>query len=656
MFQQQGYIAVLERMLEMGRGGVGPGGATFKRSVQKADEDLMFLAVNLHTQEMRVRELAGGRTVAVALENECWDWLPSQRSLSMYTPRGAAVPAAERTSRPPSGGGGVPPSPAAAARRPDASATPLGASDGSSDAAAAASAVSDGAGSAPPAGFGGSPAPDVQQGDGGAARRNQVIYETVTVGAFAATPLGFKAGGLRQMLAAYSVASSARRGSVLSLNSDHRARQDLLWEIERRMDVVVCQAATALVTAFARKVRLIQRYMPPADGRRLLEQYARTGFLFAAESLLSTAGKEIGMLGDFDVGVRMLDAFAFRLRPPTARSPSGAVSISREEGLVVVELHVWPSADVVIVKATADAATAAAAAPAATSDPAPAPSQSGEPAPPQPAAAAAVVAPVHVPEWKQHAGGAGAAALSSGGGGGGTAAVRSVVAGGGSGGLATAATTAAHRASVVAPPSPAAARPRYRDWMAMADREHHVGRLSFGAMAGAPSLSGAAGSSGEGSSEDDEPPLHQQWDEGQAAVIPESLRDGGLIRVAPVLFSQGINEMQTVANLGLAAGVELQEAINEENLGRLRVYCNKYKAYVVAETTEALAAARAAPGATPALLLEAQAACARRRERTRSVDVLLTRIGVRARVRSRVWRRVCCVWARGGGGRCHACI
>jgi hypothetical protein len=39
------------------------------------------------------------------------------------------------------------------------------------------------------------------------------------------------------------------------------------------------------------------------------------------ESLLSTAGSEMGMLEDFEQGVRMLSGFSFRLRPPTASAP-----------------------------------------------------------------------------------------------------------------------------------------------------------------------------------------------------------------------------------------------------------------------------------------------------------------------------------------------
>ena len=43
----------------MGVGGRGPGGMTFKRSTLKATDGLQFIPINLHVQEMRVRELPG---------------------------------------------------------------------------------------------------------------------------------------------------------------------------------------------------------------------------------------------------------------------------------------------------------------------------------------------------------------------------------------------------------------------------------------------------------------------------------------------------------------------------------------------------------------------------------------------------------------------
>jgi hypothetical protein len=57
-----------------------------------------------------------------------------------------------------------------------------------------------------------------------------------------------------------------------------RQENDQLLEIEMRSDIVLCQAVTTLVTCFVRKLRLVQRYMSPAAGRRLLSQYHQVGY------------------------------------------------------------------------------------------------------------------------------------------------------------------------------------------------------------------------------------------------------------------------------------------------------------------------------------------------------------------------------------------
>ncbi len=53
----------------------------------------------------------------------------------------------------------------------------------------------------------------------------------------------------------------------------------LRFDIQRRQVSVLCQAAATLVSVFSRKIRLVQRYMTPAAGRRLLNQYMTVGFL-----------------------------------------------------------------------------------------------------------------------------------------------------------------------------------------------------------------------------------------------------------------------------------------------------------------------------------------------------------------------------------------
>jgi hypothetical protein len=71
------------------------------------------------------------------------------------------------------------------------------------------------------------------------------------------------------------------------------------------------------------------------------------------ESLLSTAGTEIGILGDFEQGVRMLTRFSFRLLPPLPHADThaqadwekgGGVEIVQESATTfVVEMRLWPA-------------------------------------------------------------------------------------------------------------------------------------------------------------------------------------------------------------------------------------------------------------------------------------------------------------------------
>ncbi|CCI46295.1 unnamed protein product [Albugo candida] len=61
-----------------------------------------------------------------------------------------------------------------------------------------------------------------------------------------------------------------------------------------------------------------------------------------------------------------------------------------------------------------------------------------------------------------------------------------------------------------------------------------------------------------------------------AVQLPERLNQGQTIAVTPVLFTQGINEMQTIANNTERAKTELQDLININNLKPLRAYCARY--------------------------------------------------------------------------------
>lgn len=160
-------------------------------------------------------------------------------------------------------------------------------------------------------------------------------YTTLSVGAFAAHSLGFRHGtgilGLegkynklvnRQLNA--STDSSVRKSSNATQDIDwrrleHQQEDDLKWHITTRMDICVTQALAALVTTFCRHLEMAiqnRRY------NHLLIILERIGFLFQVESLLSTHGKELGMLEDFAAAVDMLKHVTFVLDFSTSSTTS----------------------------------------------------------------------------------------------------------------------------------------------------------------------------------------------------------------------------------------------------------------------------------------------------------------------------------------------
>lgn len=62
----------------------------------------------------------------------------------------------------------------------------------------------------------------------------------------------------------------------------------------------------------------------------------------------------------------------------------------------------------------------------------------------------------------------------------------------------------------------------------------------------------------------------------QFAVLPESLQHGGLITVTSVLFTQGINEMQSLANIVGHSGVSIQRKINSSSFQTIVEYYNRF--------------------------------------------------------------------------------
>ena len=168
--------------------------------------------------------------------------------------------------------------------------------------------------------------------------RDISVYETTTVGAMAAHVYKFKLGGilslqtrlekleleaseettLEQQQQRASGSSSQPRlsasgdGTTHSLWNERRRKiEDLKWQIQQRMDVCFSQALAALVASFSRKLELALTNPEPHVGMEILRNLSTLGFLYQVESLLSTQGKEMGMLEDMAAAIAELSKVSF---------------------------------------------------------------------------------------------------------------------------------------------------------------------------------------------------------------------------------------------------------------------------------------------------------------------------------------------------------
>uniref|UniRef100_M4BNL8 Inositol-3,4-bisphosphate 4-phosphatase n=1 Tax=Hyaloperonospora arabidopsidis (strain Emoy2) TaxID=559515 RepID=M4BNL8_HYAAE len=143
---------------------------------------------------------------------------------------------------------------------------------------------------------------------------NVRVYPTVTVGAFAAHCFKFRHGGsilsLRSTLQKRSlsrvqsnISDTSGTNVVDWSGADVRAADETQWHLTTRFDMCFSQAVTTLVTSFCRQLEYSLQH--PVD-RSFLHTINAIGFLFQVESLLSTQGKEIGMLEDFSAAVDAL--------------------------------------------------------------------------------------------------------------------------------------------------------------------------------------------------------------------------------------------------------------------------------------------------------------------------------------------------------------
>ncbi|KAI9986316.1 hypothetical protein PInf_025255 [Phytophthora infestans] len=148
------------------------------------------------------------------------------------------------------------------------------------------------------------------------------VYDIVTVGAMAAHIYKFKSGGIFGMEEQHAKlkprarepqGSTAAHHQVPLWTEDEQKADDVEWVLGKRMDVCFPQAVAALVTAFTRKVDLALQHASPEQGQAMLEQLSKLGFLFDVESLVSTHGNEAGMLEDMAGAVNELRNVRFVL-------------------------------------------------------------------------------------------------------------------------------------------------------------------------------------------------------------------------------------------------------------------------------------------------------------------------------------------------------
>jgi hypothetical protein len=101
---------------------------------------------------------------------------------------------------------------------------------------------------------------------------------------------------------------------VIGVDSE-RQQAMLRMKVLHRMEASTTQAMCAMVAAFQQRVELAMMLANSAEGEGILKQMAEVGFLIQYESLLSTMGNELGMLGDTYCAIKSLALFAFRLVP-----------------------------------------------------------------------------------------------------------------------------------------------------------------------------------------------------------------------------------------------------------------------------------------------------------------------------------------------------
>jgi hypothetical protein len=139
-------------------------------------------------------------------------------------------------------------------------------------------------------------------------------YEFTTVGAMAAHCYKFNKGGIlsyQNRLQKMRDKISDNDYDLMKWPEELRQYDDLQWDLQLRMDCCLAQAMAALTASFVRKVEIAIQNPDVQKGEDILRQLSILGFLYQVESLLSTHGKEIGMIEDMAGAIAQLSSVAF---------------------------------------------------------------------------------------------------------------------------------------------------------------------------------------------------------------------------------------------------------------------------------------------------------------------------------------------------------
>ncbi|DBA04615.1 TPA: hypothetical protein N0F65_012198 [Lagenidium giganteum] len=164
-------------------------------------------------------------------------------------------------------------------------------------------------------------------------------YDFTTVGAPAAHCYKFNKGGILSYQTRLKKLQEKLTASDVDLSKwpeEVREYDDLQWDLQLRMDSAFAQALAALTCSFVRKVEVAIQNPDVNKGEDMLRQWSTLGFLFHLESLLSTHGKEIGMIEDMAGSVAHLACVAFVIKDVRDK-PKGRFSFRVSQKKDVVE-------------------------------------------------------------------------------------------------------------------------------------------------------------------------------------------------------------------------------------------------------------------------------------------------------------------------------